>query len=202
MRRVRGAGCCGVLVLVLVAAVWTTRAEEGDSRARGAAEGPGSRASSLPASSVTPLGAVLFVWPALEEPLYADADAAPWRDALLRAQRGAVPDAGPRREPRSGAALFLAADLTLLRAARGGGDYEGAATAYERALREAPEFADGARAWFLLGQADLALGFTPEAGAAFRELVRRFPASPLLDDARLGQAAALRLRRRPREARR
>src|SRR5206468_491342 len=76
------------------------------------------------------------------------------------------------------------------------------ATAYEHALREAPDFADAARAWFLLGQAELALGFTPEAGAAFRELVRRFPASPLLDDARLGQAAALRLRRRPREARR
>ncbi|HUE29489.1 MAG TPA: hypothetical protein VMR79_01370, partial [Verrucomicrobiae bacterium] len=41
-----------------------------------------------------------------------------------------------------------------------------------------------------------------EAGIAFRELVRRFPASPLLDDARLGLAAALRLRRRPGEARR
>src|SRR6266567_7465939 len=121
----------------------------------------------------------------------------------VRWVRGAAaPDAGVRAEPRSAAALFLAADLTLLRAAAGGGDYESAATAYERALREAPDFADAARAWFLLGQAELALGFTPEAGAAFRELVRRFPASPLLDDARLGQAAALRLRRRPREARR
>src|SRR5207247_3884788 len=70
------------------------------------------------------------------------------------------------------------------------------------ALREGPDFADAARAWCLRGQAGRALGFTPEAGAAFRELVRRFPASPLLDDARLGQAAALRLRRRPREARR
>src|SRR5438094_141974 len=202
VRRVRGAGRCGALALVVVAAVWTARAEEDGPRARDAAEGPGCEAPSLPSSSVTPRGAVLFVWPALKEPLYGDADAAPWRDALARVRAGRAPDAGPRSEPRSEAALFLAADLTLLRAAAGGGDYESAATAYEHALREAPDFADAARAWFLLGQAELALGFTPEAGAAFRELVRRFPASPLLDDARLGQAAALRLRRRPREARR
>src|SRR6266446_5822890 len=104
VRRVRSAGWCSALVLV-VAAVWTARAEEDGPRARGAAEGPGSEASSLPASSVTPLGAVLFVWPTLEEPLYDDADAAPWRDALARAWRGAAPDAGPRREPRSAAAL-------------------------------------------------------------------------------------------------
>jgi len=202
VRRVRGAGWCGALVLVVAAAVWTARAEEDGPRARGAGEGPGSEASSLPASSVTPLGAVLFVWPTLEEPLYGDADATPWRDVLARARHGAAPDAGPRREPRSAAALFLAADLTLLRAAAGGGDYESAATAYERALREAPDFADAARAWFLLGQAELAVGFAPEAGAAFRELARRFPTSPLLDDARLGQAAALRLRHRLGEARR
>src|SRR5204863_6281560 len=46
VRRVRGAGCCGALVLVLVvvvaAAVWTARAEEDGPRARGAGEGPGS----------------------------------------------------------------------------------------------------------------------------------------------------------------
>ena len=202
VRWVRGAGWCGALGLVVVAVAWTARAEEDGPHACDAAEGPGCEAPSLPASSVTPRGAVLFVWPALKEPLYGDADAAPWRDALGRVRAGRAPDAGPRSEPRSEAALFLAADLTLLRAAAGGGDYESAATAYEHALREAPDFADAARAWFLLGQAELALGFTPEAGAAFRELVRRFPASPLLDDARLGQAAALRLRRRPREARR
>jgi len=154
------------------------------------------------APPVTPLGSVLFVWPALEDPLYGDADATPWRDALARARQGPSPESMPFAEPRSAAALYLAADLTLARAAGGGGDYEAAATAYERALREAPEFADAARGWFLLGQAELALGFAPEAGVAFRELVRRFPASPLLDDARLGQAAALRLRHRGREARR
>ncbi len=202
VRWVRGAGWCGALGLVVVAVAWTARAEEDGPHVYDAAEGPGCEAPSLPASSVTPLGAVLFVWPALEEPLYGDADAAPWRDALRRARGGAAPDAGVRAEPRSAAALFLAADLSLLRAVAAGGDYEGAATAYERALREAPDFADAARAWFLLGQAELAVGLTPEAGAAFRELVRRFPASPLLADARLGLAAALRVRRRPHEARR
>src|SRR5207245_9242972 len=38
--------------------------------------------------------------------------------------------------------------------------------------------------------------------AALGELARRSPTGPLLDDARLGQAAALRLRHRPGEARR
>jgi len=179
VRRVLGAAWCGALILLAVCAA---------------------RAGEAPA--VTPLGPVLFVWPALEDPLYGDADAAPWRDALARVRQSPSPESTPFAEPRSAAALYLAADLTLARAAAGGGDYEAAATAYERALREAPEFADAARGWFLLGQAELALGFAPEAGAAFRELVRRFPASPLLDDARLGQAAALRLRHRGREARR
>src|SRR5207244_1541633 len=119
VRRVRGAGRCGALALVVVAAVWTARAEEDGPRARDAAEGPGCEASSLPASSVTPRGAVLFVWPALKEPLYGDADAAPWRDALARVRAGRAPDAGPRSEPRSEAALFLAADLTPLRPACG-----------------------------------------------------------------------------------
>jgi len=54
----------------------------------------------------------------------------------------------------------------------------------------------------MLGQANLLLGFGPEAGAAFADLVRHDPQSPLAGDARLGQAAALRLRRRPTEARR
>src|SRR5439155_1313642 len=59
-----------------------------------------------------------------------------------------------------------------------------------------------ARGRFMLGQANLLLGFGPEAGAAFADLVRHDPQSPLAGDARLGQAAALRLRRRPTEARR
>src|SRR5207249_3173316 len=84
----------------------------------------------------------------------------------------------------------------------GAGDYLAAVTGYERALREAPDFPDAARGRFMLGQANLLLGFGPEAGAAFADLVRHDPQSPLAGDARLGQAAALRLRRRPTEARR
>src|SRR5206468_1041074 len=100
------------------------------------------------------------------------------------------------------AALYLAADFAYLAAAAGAGDYLAAVTGYERALREAPDFPDAARGRFMLGQANLLLGFGPEAGAAFADLVRHDPQSPLAGDARLGQAAALRLRRRPTEARR
>jgi len=56
VRRVRGAGCCGALVLVVVAA-GTARAEEDGPLARDAAEGPGREARSLRApASDTLLG--------------------------------------------------------------------------------------------------------------------------------------------------
>jgi len=60
VRRVRGAGCCGALVLVLVVVVvvaGTARAEEDGPLARDAAEGPGREARSLRApASDTLLG--------------------------------------------------------------------------------------------------------------------------------------------------
>src|SRR5439155_1098862 len=83
-----------------------------------------------------------------------------------------------------------------LDASAGRGGWVEAATAYERALREAADFADAGRGWFQLGEARLALGFGPEAGAAFREVARRDGA--LRVDARVGEAAALRVRGRAR----
>jgi len=145
---------------------------------------------------------VPFVWPALDGAAYAEPGAEPFRRVIARWQSGAAPAGPPPKLPASAAELYLAADLTFLRATAGRTDLFAALTAYERALREAPDFADAARAGFVLGQVQLALGLAPEAGAAFTQLERRFPASPLVPYARLGQAAALRLRRRPLEARR
>ena len=57
VRRVRGAGCCGALVLVVVVVAGTARAEEDGPLARDAAEGPGREARSLRApASDTLLG--------------------------------------------------------------------------------------------------------------------------------------------------
>src|SRR5204863_452723 len=116
-----------------------------------------------------------------------------------RARAGDPAATRPPAEPSDAAALFLAADLAFLDANAGRGGWVEAATAYERALREAADFADAGRGWFQLGEARLALGFGPEAGAAFREVARRDGALRL--DARIGEAAALRVRGRAREAR-
>jgi tetratricopeptide (TPR) repeat protein len=150
----------------------------------------------------TRVGGVLFAWPALDASAYDAPDAEPFRRAIEAWQGGGPPaDAGSPGTPSSPAALYLAADAALLEAAAGRQPYIAAADAYEHALREAPDFPDAARGHFMLGQADLALGFGPEASGAFATLERRFPESPLLPDALLGEAESLRLRHRAAEAR-
>ena len=165
-----------------------------------ASGGRGEPPPPLAAPELTRVNGAPFVWPALDAALYAGAGpfreaVAAWREQGARPARSLPPANSP-------AALYLAADFAYLAAAAGAGDYLAAVTGYERALREAPDFPDAARGRFMLGQANLLLGFGPEAGAAFADLVRHDPQSPLAGDARLGQAAALRLRRRPTEARR
>jgi hypothetical protein len=81
-------------------------------------------------------------------------------------------------------------------------DLWAAIAAYERALRAAPDSTDAPGVQLSLGNTWLALGLAPEAGVAFAQMARRYPTSPLLPEARLGEAAALRLRRRFDQARR
>src|SRR5437016_7807186 len=196
VRRVNGVGWCW-LAVVVAALTGTARGEDplpGD-----ASGGRGEPPPPLAAPELTRVNGAPFVWPALDAAPYADAG--PFREAVT-AWRGQ--DARPARSlppARSPAALYLAADFAYLAAATGSGDYLAAVTSYERALREAPDFPDAARGRFMLGQANLLLGFGPEAGAAFADLVRHDPKSWLAGDARLGQAAALRLRHRQKEAR-
>src|SRR5947208_827535 len=197
VRRVNGVGWCW-LAVVAAALVGTARGE--DPSPGDANEGRGEAPSLLAASELTRVNGAPFVWPALDAAPYAEAGpfgeaVAAWREQGARPARSLPPANSP-------AALYLAADFAYLAAAAGAGDYLAAVTGYERALREAPDFPDAARGRFMLGQANLLLGFGPEAGAAFADLVRHDPQSPLAGDARLGQAAALRLRRRPTEARR
>jgi tetratricopeptide (TPR) repeat protein len=141
-----------------------------------------------------------FVWPSLDAPEYADAADA-LREGVRRWRDGAPPARAPLPEASTPAARYLVADLVFLDATLARRTFFDAAAAYERALRDAPDFPDAPRAYFVLGQANLALEFGPEATAAFQQLERRFPTHPLALEARLGRAAALRLRHRPAEAR-
>jgi hypothetical protein len=152
---------------------------------------------------VTTVAGVPFVWPALDAPEYAtDAAAEPFRRLLAHwdGKKGKSDLVLPAATSPAG--LYLAADLRYLAATARRGDYLDAVEAYERAMRDAPDFADAARGQLMLGYAYLAPGLAPEAGAAFAQLARRCPESPLVADAKLGQVAALRVRRRPDEARR
>ncbi len=140
-----------------------------------------------------------FLWPALDDPAYAEATASPLRQALEAWRQGTRPR-GPLPAPASPAERYLAADLAYLRAVGGDGDLLAARAAYEQALRAAPDFPDAPRAELMVGLTNLALGFGPEAGAAFRRLVERHAESPLVPLARVGAAAALRLMHRPEQA--
>jgi len=167
--------------------------------ARAGAEPSASAARSLAPATIDGTGGTLFAWPALDVPEYAGADAAPFREMLERWQAGERPRGLPTA-PRSTAARYLAADLTFLGMTTRRCAGFAALDAYERALRTAPDFADAARARFMLGATDLALGLFPEAAAAFARCAARHPALAL--EARMGQATALRRGGRRSEARR
>ena len=141
----------------------------------------------------------VFAWPALDAPEYGGADAAPFREMLERWKAGERPRGLPAA-PRSTAARYLAADLTFLAMTTGGCAGFAALDAYERALRTGPDFVDAARARFMVGATDLALGLFPEAAAAFARCAARHPALAL--EARIAQATALRRGGRPVDARR
>jgi tetratricopeptide (TPR) repeat protein len=155
-----------------------------------------------PASSpLAPVNGIVFVWPDLQAPEYGDAEAEPYRQALERWRVGQMQTGPALIEPHEPAAMYLAGDLTALRATAGLEDPLNALGAYERALRTVPEFPDAARAELMVGYLNLHLGFAPEATAAFNDMLRRKPDSPLAPYAKLGLATALRLRHRPAEAR-
>ena len=185
--------------MVVVAALVGTARGEGPSLndARG---GRGDPSSPLVVSELTHVNGAPFVWPALDAAPYVDAG--PFREAVKAWREQGARPARSLPSARTPAALYLAADFAYLEAAAGSGNYLAAVTGYERALREVPDFEDASRGRFMLGQANLLLGFGPEAGAAFADLLRMDPKSRFAGDARIGQAAALRVRHRPAEARR
>lgn len=149
------------------------------------------------------LRGVRFLPPALETPLYADDASASLRDALGRWQSdGTMPDAPLAGMPASAAAAHLAADVLLVRAANGQDDPLAAIKSYERAARDFPHFADAPRAQLMAGMAALWLELGPEASSAFGLFLDRFPSHALAPYARVGQATALRIRRRTKEAKR
>ena len=185
-----------------VSTAWTGIAVGGALLAAAARAGddPGaSTARALAPAAIESTSGTLFAWPALDAPEYGGADAAPFREMLERWKAGERPRGLPTA-PRSAAARYLAADLTFLAMTTRRCAGFAALDAYERALRTAPDFADAARARFMVGATDLALGLFPEAAAAFAHCATRHPAVAL--EARIGQAAALRRGGRPVEARR
>jgi len=182
-----------------VAAVLATAATAGAEEKSHPRAEPRARTDAASAALTVVNGAV-FAWPPIDTPAYAAPDAEPFRRALEERRSGGSRGAQPSREPRSSAALALAADVVYLDAASGRRDFLPAAGLYERAYRDDPDFPDAARLQFMIGQTYLAVGLGPEAGAAFTQVERRFPESPFVLEARLGRAASLRLRRRPAEA--
>ena len=176
---------------------WTAVAVAGVLLAAAASAADDSR--SLAPAAIESTNGMLFAWPALDAPEYAGADVAPFREMLERWKAGERPRGLPR-PPRSAAARYLAADLTFLAVTTGGCAGFAALDAYERALRTAPDFADAARARFMVGATNLALGLFPEAAAAFSRCATRHPA--LAIEARIAQATALRQGGRAVEARR
>ncbi len=139
--------------------------------------------------------------PALDTPLYADDASASLRDTLARWQTtGALPDAPTAGMPASAAAAHLAADALCVRAAMGQDDPLAAMAAYERAARDFPDFADAPRAQLMAGMVSVWLELGPEASSAFGLFLDRFPSHALAPYARVGQATALRIRHRQKEA--
>lgn len=165
-----------------------------------AAPAPAVRPAAAPAAVLTVNG-VVIAWPDLAAPEYADPEAEPYRVALERWRDGIAPSGPTLVDPHDPGAMYLAADLTTLRAAVGLEDTLSALGAYERALRVVPEFPDAIRAQLMVGYLNLQLGFAPEATAAFNLTVKNGGAGPLVLYAKLGLATALRMRHRPEEAR-
>lgn len=147
------------------------------------------------------VGRCRLLTPALDTPLYADDASASLRDTLARWQtEGSLPDAPLPGVPASAAAAHLAADALLVRAAMGQDDPLAAIAAYERAARDFPDFADAPRAQLMAGIAALWLDLGPEASSAFGLFLDRFSSHTLAPYARIGQATALRIRHRAKEA--
>jgi tetratricopeptide (TPR) repeat protein len=157
--------------------------------------------AAVPGIDVTSVGGVGYVWPPTDAPYYGDREAAALRAEVERWRAGEPSPDSPLHASHAPSTYYLTADVTFLRATAGRAELFAAVQAFERALRQWQDFPDAPRALFVLGQIDLALGLGPEAGVAFAELIRRFPSSPLVLDARLGLASALRIRRRVAEAR-
>jgi hypothetical protein len=136
----------------------------------------------------------------LDAPCYADPAAAVERLALKGwRQGGMTPDAPANHTSPAG--RYLAADVTYLRTLMGQMTPLDAVSAYDRALRAAPDFADAPRALVMIGFASLRIGLAPEADTAFRRALDREPHGRYARVAQLGRAAALRERRRWDEAR-
>jgi len=145
-------------------------------------------------------GGARLLWPNLDDPAFAEPFARPLRDLLARWRaEGGVPPAVPP-VPGSPAAALLAADLQLLRAVDGADEPLAVLAAYESAGRMLDRHPEAPRAALMQGVVAEWLGMGPEASAAYARMLERFPEHALTPWARLGLAAALRLRRRPREA--
>lgn len=197
MRRLGGGDVCWLVALVLLGGGVARGEEPSQLVSSGGREAPAT--ASPPLAGADTVNGIRFVWPDLDGGAYADAEAAPWRRALGRWRDG-VPRGPHPSHADSPAALFLAADLAFVEASAGQAEWLAVSDAYEKALRAGPDFPDAVRAWFLLGETNLRLGFGPEATAAFQRVTRDHPSNPLALEAKLGEAAALRVRHRVADA--
>ncbi len=121
------------------------------------------------------LSGVAFLWPDLDSSSYqADEQAREIAGLLRRAGSGEgrqSSEADEIEQPSTPAALYLAADLSLIRAARSK-HLLGSIADYRRALRNQPEWPDARRALANILNAYVAIGFDTEALGIARELAR------------------------------
>lgn len=131
---------------------------------------------------ISRVAGVGFVWPLVDSPLYQiDEEAKRLAEELrsvMSEGRQTQPPAVDPQVAQTPAALYLAADLSLVRAAPSGHLLDTVAM-YRRALRRAPNWPDAARALANIANCYVAIGFDAEALGVVRQIAKRKGADPL-----------------------
>ncbi len=131
---------------------------------------------------ISRVAGVAFLWPSLDSPLYQIDEGAKRLaqelEGVVSENREAKPPAVDPAVAQTPAALYLGADLDLVRAAPTGHLLDTVAM-YRRALRAAPGWPDAPRVLANIANCYVAIGFDAEALGAVREIAKRSGSDPV-----------------------